>query len=456
MVPFDLLGQLWGDDAMAAVWSERATIEAWLVVEAELARSQAVVGVLTEADAELIAGAASVDGLDTEALWAGARNVGYPILPLVRAVAARLPDGPNGRVHYGATTQDIMDTGLALQCVRALDRLGELVRALGDAIEPLMSAHGRTVMAGRTHGRQAVPTTFGATLAPLLGELARHARRLRQTRAEIGTVSLFGAGGTSAAAGPTAASVRRELARRLGLASGDVPWHAARDSVAGFGSLCAALGATCARLARNVIDLSRTEIAELGEADGEHRGASSTMPQKANPILAEAIIGMSASAGASVSALYRAMEVPQERAAGEWQIEWYVLPQLAWLAASCLASAVELVGGLRVDADAMRANLDADGGLIMSEAYLFRLAPELGRELAHDLVYAAARQVRRDGVTLPEALRRQLTERGLDPTSVQHPLSPLDYVGDADLTCAAARDEWQAASTPASEAGVAG
>ncbi|MBO0851714.1 MAG: hypothetical protein J2P20_19795 [Pseudonocardia sp.] len=444
MVPFDLLGRLWGDDAMAAVWSERATIEAWLVVEAELARAQAAAGILAEDDAELIAGAACLDGMDTEALWAGARTVGYPILPLVRAVAAKLPDGPNGRVHYGATTQDIMDTALAVQSVRALDRLDELVRALGDAIEQLMGAHERTVMAGRTHGRQAVPTTFGATLAPLLCELARHARRLHEVRAEIGTVSLFGAGGTSAAAGPSAAAVRRELARRLGLASGDVPWHAARDSVAGFGALCAALGASCARLARNVIDLGRTEIGELNEADGDHRGASSTMPQKANPILAEAIIGMSATAGAGVSALYRAMEVPQERAAGEWQIEWHVLPQLAWLGASCLGAAVELVGGLRVDPDAMRANLDADGGLIMSEAYLFRLAPELGRELAHDLVYAAARQVRRDGVTLPEALHRQLTEHGLDPAPVREPLSPIDYVGDAELACVAARHEWHA------------
>ncbi|WP_037064409.1 class-II fumarase/aspartase family protein [Pseudonocardia acaciae] len=444
MEPFDLLGRLWGDDAMAAVWSERATIEAWLRVEAELARAQAATGVLAEADAEMVARAASVDGLDTEALWDGARNVGYPILPLVRAVAARLPDGPDGRVHYGATTQDIMDTGLALQGVRALDRLGELVRTLGDALERLMDAHRRTVMAGRTHGQQAVPTTFGATLAPLLDELARHAGRLRQVRAEIGTVSLFGAGGTSAAAGPTAAPVRRELARRLGLAGGDVPWHAARDSVAGFGALCASVAATCARLARNVIDLGRTEIGELAEADGEHRGASSTMPQKANPILAEAIVGMSASAGASVSALYRAMEVPQERAAGEWQIEWQVLPRLAWSAASCLAAAVELVAGLRVDEDAMRANLDADGGLVMSEAYMFGLAPELGRELAHDLVYAAARQVRRDGVELPEALRRQLTERGLDPAFAREPLSPADYVGDAELICASARDRWHA------------
>ncbi|MEU4674886.1 lyase family protein [Amycolatopsis sp. NPDC023774] len=287
--PFDLLGRLWGDDTMAAVWSERATVEAWLSVEAELARAQAAAGVLPQADAELIAEAATVTGLDTEALWAGARNVGYPILSLVRAIAARLPDGPNGRVHYGATTQDIMDSGFALQSVRAADRLDGLLGELGDAVEAVMTAHVHTVMPGRTHGQQAVPTTFGATLASLLAELARHTRRVRSARAAVGVISLFGAGGTSAAAGPTAPQVRHDLARRLGLRGSDVPWHAARDSVAEFGTLCAALSATCARLARNVIDLGRTEIGELAEAAGDHRGASSTMPQKANPILAEAV-----------------------------------------------------------------------------------------------------------------------------------------------------------------------
>jgi 3-carboxy-cis,cis-muconate cycloisomerase len=449
--PFDLLGRLWGDDAMAAVWSERATIGAWLRVEAELARAQAAMGVLTGSDAELIADAATLEGLDIQALWAGARNVGYPILSLVRAVAARLPDGPNGRVHYGATTQDIMDSGFALQSVHATDRLIELVGALGDAVEPVMTAHAHTIMAGRTHGQQAVPTTFGATLAPFVTELARHAGRVRSARAAMGLVSLFGAGGTSAAAGPTAARVRHDLARRLGLAATDVPWHSARDSVTEFGTVCAALAATCARLARNVIDLGRTEIGELGEAAGEHRGASSTMPQKANPILAEAIIGMSAAAGASASALYRAMEVPQERAAGEWQIEWHVVPQLAWLAASCLSAAVELVGGLRVDSAVMRANLDADGGLIMSEAYMFGLAPRLGREVAHDVVYAAARQVREKGGTLPEALREQLSARDLDPESVRRPMDPADYVGDPELTCAAASAAWHAARPATAE-----
>lgn len=443
--PFDLLGRLWGDDAMAAVWSERATVEAWLRVEAELARAQAAAGVLADSDAELIAGAATVEGLDTEALWAGARNVGYPILSLVRAVAARLPDGPNGRVHYGATTQDIMDSGFALQSVAAAGRLGELVRALGDALESLMTEHVHTVMPGRTHGQQAVPTTFGATLAPFVSELARHVGRVRSASKAMGVVSLFGAGGTSAAAGPTAAQVRRDLARRLDLAATDVPWHSARDGVAEFGAECAALAATCARLARNVIDLGRTEIGELVEAAGDHRGASSTMPQKANPILAEAIIGMSATAGASVSALYRAMEVPQERAAGEWQIEWHVVPQVSWLAAGCLSAAVELVGGLRVNPETMLANLHADGGLIMSEAYMFGLAPQLGREVAHDIVYAAARQVRAKGGTLPEALAEQLSGRGLDPDLVRRPMDPADYLGDPEATCQAARTDWHAA-----------
>ncbi|MQA05930.1 MAG: 3-carboxy-cis,cis-muconate cycloisomerase [Streptosporangiales bacterium] len=438
---FELLSTVYGDAQMAQVFGERRTVEQWLTVEAALARAQAAVGVLDEDDARAIADAARVDDIDLAALWSTAKTVGYPILGLVRQLAARLPDGPDGHVHYGATTQDIMDTALALQLGEAADLLTARVGALGDAVARLVDEHRATLMPGRTHGQQAVPTTFGAHLAPSLTELLRARRRLAAARHDAAVVSLYGAGGTSAALGPQAAEVRRTLAEILGLRAVDVSWHASRDGVVAFAQAATLVAGACARLARNVIDLSRTEIGEVREADGKHRGASSTMPQKANPILAEGIVGMSTVVGALCSSLQRSLEVPQERAAGEWHVEWFALPHLLTQTASALRCTTELVGGLHVDADAMRTNLDADNGLVMAEAYMIALAPALGRELAHDVVYAAARDVRANGQPLVDAVRRRLAADGAEAT-LDAAIEPADYVGDAVRMCATALDLW--------------
>ena len=246
---FKLLPELFGDGGMADVFSAESTVSAWLRVEAALARAQADAGVLAESEAEAIAGACVLTNIDMERLWREAVNVGYPILPLVRMIAAALPEGPNGRVHYGATTQDIMDSALSLQMGEALDRLLVLLGEFGDALARLVEEHAGTVIAARTHAQQAVPTTFGAKIAVLLAEVTRQRERLRAAARTVRIVSLFGAGGTSAALGAQAATVRKGMAVRLGLRTTDVPWHVARDGVVEFGVACAGVTATAARFA---------------------------------------------------------------------------------------------------------------------------------------------------------------------------------------------------------------
>ncbi|PXY36957.1 3-carboxy-cis,cis-muconate cycloisomerase [Prauserella flavalba] len=422
---------------MAQILSEDAVISSWLRVEAALATAQGELGRLDPADAAAIAAASTPANIDRSRLWKETRTVGYPILSLVRQIDAALPEERRGRVHYGATTQDIMDSGLAIQLTEAAERLAGLLGRLGDALADLAREHTSTVIAARTHALQAVPTTFGAKLATYVAELARHRDRLRAARDRVGVVSLFGAGGTSAAYGADAATLRARVAELLGLRTTDVPWHVARDGLAEFGLTCSLLTATCARLAREVVDLSRTEIAELSEAAGHHRGASSTMPQKANPIESEAVIGLSATAGALASSLFRVMEAGHERAAGEWQAEWQVLPQLVSLCAAALRTSASIVEGLQVFPGAMRANLDADGGLVLAEAYMMLLAPRLGRERAHDIVYEAVGRCRESGESLAGALRDVL------PDDFE-PVSPEQYVGDPELTVNAALAQWRA------------
>ncbi len=398
---FSMLHRAFGDPVMEAVFSEAATVEAWLRTEVALARAQARVGDLPVERAEAIATACQLTNLDLEALWRDMANVGYPILPLVRQVTERLPASEQGSLHYGATTQDIMDTGLALQLAAAIDRLLELTESLGDALAGQAEAHVSTVMAGRTHGQQAVPTTYGAKLATYLRQCQRLRSDLVALRGTCCLVSLHGAAGTSAGLGPRADEVRAEMADLLGLAVPDGPWHVTRDGMAAFGAVCSRAAATCARLAREVIDLSRTEIREVSESAGHHRGASSTMPQKANPIDSEAIVGLAVGAAASAGSLYRAMEGGHERSAGEWQVEWH------------------------------------------AEAYMFQLAPELGREGAHDLVYFAATTSRTRAIGLREALLEVAPD--LEGTSE---IDPSDYVGQAPEEARRAIADWRRRSTP--------
>lgn len=441
--PWTMLLDTFGDPEMASVFSETSTVRAWLAVERALAGAQASLGLIPTEAARAIE--ARIDGLTIAdgALDEGFRHVGYPIVRLLEVVGQDAPPEVGAWLHWGATTQDIMDTGQALQLHAALARLEALVTGLGDRVAELAVAHRGTVMAGRTHGQQAVPTTFGAKVAVWLAELARQLDRLREARPRVCGVELFGAGGTSAAMGPDAAAVRHAVAAALGLTSVDVPWHVARDGIAEACFLAASISGTCVRVAREVADLARTEIGEVREPLTHGRGASSTMPQKANPILSEAIVGMGTIAASQVPAMLAAMQARHERAAGEWQVEWDVVPLTYCLTAGSLAAVTTVVGGLVVDEHRMRANLGQDGGLIMAEALMMALAPTTGRAEAHHLVYDLSARARVEGRSLRDVVAADLpADLASRLPSVDEMLDPARYVGEAGAIVDAAVAAW--------------
>lgn len=440
---FDLLSALGADEAMTAIFTEERLVTDWLLVEAAFTRGLVASGLIDSPTGERIVGACTPSSVDRNRLWTEAAMVGYPILPLVRMICEALEPADAGWVHYGATTQDIMDSALALQMRDAGVRLVQLAEGLGDAIAVLVERHAGTVMAGRTHAQQAVPTTLGAKFAVFLSECARHLRRLRTATAAVSVVSSFGAGGTSAALADRAAVVRETLARELGLADTQVPWHVARDRLAEFAGAAAQAAGTCVRLAREVIDLSRTEIGEVAEVDGMYRGASSTMPQKVNPISAEMAVGFGVMAQAGAQAMLRAMEAGHERSAGEWQIEWQALPMLCQAGAGALRAAAGIAEGLRVFPERMRANLDADGGRIMAEAYMIAMAAHVGRDRAHELLYLAVRRSRELDESLRQALQASVSPEVWATLADALP-TPDQYLGLTSTVCTAALAEWAA------------
>ncbi len=437
-----------GDDDVEQLFTQESLVGAWLAVERALASAQAELGVIPPEAAAAIEAVAVPENVDLAQLRSRTLVVGYPILPLLEQIGERSAEAAR-YVHWGATTQDIMDTGLACLGGRALDRIDALTHALGEEVASKAEAHRATVMPGRTHAQPAVPITFGGKLAVWLAELTRQRERLRSARTRLAVVQLFGAAGTAAALGPQSRAVRHRVAEKLGLGAVDVPWHTARDSVAEVGLVLAATAGTCGKLAREVIELSRPEIGEVREEGGHLRGASSTMPQKANPIGSEAVVGLSILSAQQSGALLVALQGTHERAAGEWQVEWDALPLTFAATAGALAGARRLLEGLRIFPERMRANLDGEGGLIMAEAAMIAVADVVGRASSHALVAEASSVARSEGVSLREALERTLDRETLDALPpLAAVLDPDTYLGETDAIVTAALEEWAEVTRP--------
>jgi 3-carboxy-cis,cis-muconate cycloisomerase len=445
---FNLLDWLYQDDVCAALLDFDATFSAWVAVELALAESQFEMGLLDEKVIREIRHLGGFRPDDLVKFRAAAKNVGFPIFGLVQMLNDALPAGARGHLHLGATTQDIMDTAMALQVHAVGQLLQERLISYGDRLAELTSRHAATPMAGRTHAQHAVPTTFGLKCAVYLGEATRSLERLRSATKQAAQVSLFGAAGTSAAMGADARELRAKVAARLGLAAADLPWHVSRDRFAGLAFCCSLLSASLARLGREVIDLSRTEIGEVNEAVGWHRGASSTMPQKRNSIASEALLGMALAAEGAAATMARAMETMHERAAGEWHLEWKALPETLRSTSSALAIAGALLEGLVVNISVMARNLLLDHGLVMAEAYMLGLARVMGREAAHDLVYRASQVAREQDIPLPDALVR--ISPSVSSSFRSWPLEAVGYLGEAERVSHEAVAAWTDARQPGS------
>ena len=442
---FNLLNWTFSDSEICEVLSFESTFRKWVEVEIAIVEGQEHLGVLEPAVAESVRRLRLISPDDVAAFRAAAANVGYPIIELVAVMTAALPEEDRGNIHLGATTQDIMDSALALQIVEVGDILTQRLILVGDLLADLVERHAGTLMAGRTHAQNSVPITFGTKCAVYLSEFTRHLRRINQAAKEASCLSLFGASGTSSAFAGDSNALREFVADRLGLLKVDVPWHSSRDRFSNLALMCAMTSASLARLAREVIDLSRTEIAELNESTDHHRGASSTMPQKRNPIASEGILGLALASIGNASMMLRASEVGHERAAGEWQLEWKVLPETLRSTATALLYAQRLLLGLVVNEEAMARNLEGDYGLVLSEEYMVTLSRSMGRERAHDIVYKAAGLSRDQRIPLHEALLE------IDSSISGHfetwPLTTSSSVGQSASICEIARSQWDEVKT---------
>jgi len=386
-----LFGDVFSTAAMRGVWADENRVAQYLAFEAALARVQGRLGLIPAEAAEEIDRACRIERIDMARLQSQTERAGTPIVGLVSQINALCRDNLGEYCHWGATTQDVTDTATVLQIRASLEIVDAELTAIATALAALAQKHRLTPMAGRTHLQQAVPVSFGYKMAGLLSAVQRHRERLAQLAPRVLQLEFAGAAGTLASLPRMALETQAALAAELGLAQPVIAWHTQRDTIAEVGAFLGLVGGTLGKLSMDVKLLMQTEVGEVFEPFAPGRGASSTMPQKRNPISCTYIHAQVAVLRQHAASLMEAMVGDHERATGPWQIEWIVLPEAFCLAAGALAHSRSLVEGLEVDAERMRANLDLTHGLVVAEAVMMGLAPGMGRERAHDLVYDLCR-----------------------------------------------------------------
>jgi len=434
----EIFADMFGTAAMREVFGDDAFVARCVEVEAALARAQARLGIIPAGAAEAITHATNSlasgrETLDLARLKRETETVGYPILPLVRQLAELA--GAAGRyLHWGATTQDIMDTAAVLQIRGGLRVIEEDLIAVRSHLAELARKYRDTPIAGRTHLQHALPVTFGYKAAVWLYALDRHAERLHQLRPRVLLVQFGGAAGTLASLGDgeEGLKTRTELAGELGLGDPPITWHVVRDGIAETVQVLALLGGSLGKIAYDVMLMSATEFGEAAEPFVQGRGSSSTMPQKRNPISCELIVAAAKVLRHQAGLMLDAVVTDFERATGPWHVEWVALPEAFGYAAGALHQARFMLGGLIVDADRMAKNLAMTHGLIVAEAVMMGLAPHTGRNEAHDLVYDACRvAIETDRPLLDVLLETPAVLGPLGAKKLRALTDPANYLGAA-------------------------
>jgi 3-carboxy-cis,cis-muconate cycloisomerase len=390
-----LLDALFRSPAVSASFSDSACLQGMLDFEAALARAEASCGLIPQDAASAIRRQCREELFDAKALQEKAAKAGNLAIPMVEELTALVAkqDGHAARfVHWGATSQDAIDTGFLLQLRSALDALQPELQRLCGVLAILAGKHRATPIAGHTWLQQALPTSFGVIVAGWLAALLRHAERLESLRERVLVLQFGGAVGTLAALGESGGRVAEALAKELRLGLPNIPWHSHRDRIAEVATTLGLLTGTLGKVARDISLHMQTEIGELREPGGKGRGGSSSMPQKHNPVVCAVVLSAAARVPGLVTTVLVSMVQENERGLGGWHAEWEVLPEIAELAGGALHHLLAAISGLEVDAHRMRENLELNNGLIYSEVVAMALAPSLGKSEAHRLVTDACRK----------------------------------------------------------------
>lgn len=430
MIESKLFSDQFSTSEMRKVFSDENLVQQWINVEVSLAVVEADLGIIPKEAAEEIKFKGRVELFNFDSIKKGIDHTWHPIVPFIREYKSLCENSFGEYLHWGVTTQDIMDTGVVLQIKEAIQIIERDINEIAETLCHLAEKHAETPMAGRTHGQHALPITFGYKVAVWASEINRHLDRLKQMKSRVLTGNVAGAVGTLASLGPVGIDVQKGVNDYLGLETPDIAWHVSRDRFADVTSLLGMIGGTFGKIANEIIQLQKTEIAEVEEPFQMGKIGSSTMPQKRNPMACEAIVGLCRLLRTQSPLGFETMVQEHERDMGPWQSEWEFIPEMFLLSSSVLHHMKWILKKLHVYPDNMRANLEKSNGLIMSEAIMMKLAEKIGRQEAHDVIYNLAMDAFENKKSLREVLLNDHTvSQALSLQEVEELLDPISYTG---------------------------
>ncbi|GLH37440.1 3-carboxy-cis,cis-muconate cycloisomerase [Pseudomonas moraviensis] len=422
---------------MREVFCDQGRVQAMLDFEAALARAEARVGLIPSSAVAPIAAACDARLYDFAALGEAIATAGNSAIPLVKALGKQIASSnaeAERYVHLGATSQDVMDSGLVLQFRQALALIEDQLTHLADSLAGQAQRFATTPLAGRTWLQHATPVTLGMKIAGWLGAVTRSRQRLRELKPRLLVLQFGGASGTLAALGEQALPIAQALAEELQLRLPEQPWHTQRDRIVEFGAVLGLIAGSLGKFGRDISLLMQTEAAEVFEPAAPGKGGSSTMPHKRNPVGAAVLIGAATRVPGLVSTLFSAMPQEHERSLGLWHAEWETLPEICCLVSGSLQQARLLADGLEVDAARMARNLELTQGLVLAEAVSIVLAQRVGRDTAHHLLEQCCKRAVAEQRHLRAVLgdEPQVTAE-LSGAELDDLLNPAHYLGQAQV-----------------------
>ena len=429
ILDFLVLGNNFGTSEMRAVWSEQNRLEKQVEVEVALAQAQGELGVIPVDVAKTIVSKANAAQLSLEEIAEQAAKAKHSLMSTINALQQQV--GQAGQfIHYGATTQDIVDTATVLQLKQSFSIIERDTKLVALELKRLAKQYQYLPMVGRTHGMQALPTTFGFKLAVWLDEFVRHLQRLNEIKQRVLVGNISGAICTYASIGKLGSQVEERALSRLGLNTPNIGWQAARDRFSEYASVIALISGSLGKIGNEFYNLMRTEINEVEEPFSDGKIGSTTMPHKRNPAALEGLASLTAPLLKSVALIHESMKVEHERDAMSWRAEWIALPEINLYLSAQLQTALAVLKGLKVNADRMLANLSLQNGLLLSEKVMFEIGKRLGKQTAHHLVYQCAMRAFEQNqpfktVLLADPnLNQEFSEAELDSW-----LDPINYLG---------------------------
>ena len=415
------------------IFNDNMRVQAWYDVEVALAKAQAKLGIIPTEAYEEIARKAYVENVDVQKIGKGISETAHPIVPAIRALEEICEGGAGEFIHYGATTQDIMDTGLILQIKKAWPLLKRDLEAARDALKILAKKYRSTPMVGRTHGQQALPLTFGYKCAVWVDELSRHLERQSEAEPRILSGNITGAVGTMAAFGGKGQETQREALQYLGLTVPNICWHSSRDRICELANFLTQVAASLGKIAREVYALQQVEFGEVAEPHHRGKVGSSTMPHKRNPATVELAIGLSRLIRAQQVAITDAAFQEHERYSALLRIELAAVPEMMIYSGALLSKMKTVLENLEVFPTRMRQNLDLLGGLLLSEKIMLALGKKIGKQTAHEVVYEIAMSSFEKEIPFKDALMLdQRVSNHLKEEEIVELLNPEAYIGESE------------------------